>query len=501
VDNRRYFGLSEDRSIFLIFACEQLFFRFMHLTLLIGNWHFIDCPRAKVSNGLYINKDTPFTMNSYRNYLKAFAFSLAGLLLAISPKGRSSTPLDAQPSFHTEVPHTSQDFVESIGVNTHINYFDTSYGNSAILIRELKSLGIRHLRDGSALQNDDYNNAVYSIWRSLGKLGIRFNMVFDPRGSIRVVRPDLIERLLSLSGNSVESIEGPNELDLSKLPNWPELARTYQQELSSAARRLPNNPTLPLIGPSMAFVAAGKQVGSISPLVTYGNLHSYPAGHLPSDMLPDQIAGASAMYPGKQIVITETGYHNAINDRNQQPPVSEAAAAKYIPRLLFETFNHGIVRTYLYEFEDEFPDPGAKEQEKHWGLLRNDGTEKPSFIALRNIIATLTDDANPPRTRTPHPLAYALQGDTALIHHTLLEKADGRYYLALWQEVPSFDVSQRADISVSAKMVTIALPRPLTRARLYDSLQGTATAVKPTTNSSITVAVPDHVILVEILPS
>src|SRR5258708_11352840 len=114
-------------------------------------------------------------MNSYRNYLKAFAFSLAGLLLAISPKGRSSTPLDAQPSFHTEVPHTSQDFAESNGVNTHINYFDTSYGNSAILIRDLKCLSIRHLRDRSALHNDHSHNTIYSICRLLGQVGFPFN--------------------------------------------------------------------------------------------------------------------------------------------------------------------------------------------------------------------------------------------------------------------------------------------------------------------------------------
>jgi hypothetical protein len=94
-----------------------------------------------------------------------------------------------------------------------------------------------------------------------------------------------------------------------------------------------------------------------------------------------------------------------------------------------------------------------------------------------------------------------MQGDTALIHHTLLQKSDGRYYLALWQEVSSFDVIERKDIAVPAKAVTITLLQPFTGARLYDSLQGTATAVKPTTRSSITVAVPDHVILVEIQPS
>jgi hypothetical protein len=435
-----------------------------------------------------------------RKCLKQFLVLLL-LLPTVNLAATQSSSPKSQLLFHAESPQAAQGFVDSIGVNTHINYFDSSYGNSSVLLRELKSVGIRHVRDGAVLQDENYNRSVYGIWRSLSTFGIRFNMVFDPRGSIKVVRPELVEQLLSLSGYSVESIEGPNELDLSKLSEWPQLTRTYQQNIFTVVRHLPHNSTLPLIGPSMAFVAAGKKVGDIGNFVTYGNLHSYPAGHLPSDMLPSQIAGASVMYPGKQIVITETGYHNAINEKNEQPGVSELAAAKYIPRLLLESFNHGIFRTYLYEFEDEFPNVAATEQEQHWGLLRNDGSEKPAFMALRNMIVTLTDTKMPDKTSTLQPLTYSLQGDTALIHHTLLEKADGRYYLALWQEVSSFDVVEKKNISVESKMVTVSLPRPFARVCIYDSLQGTKTNIEPTKKSSITLSVPDHVILLEIAPS
>jgi hypothetical protein len=215
-------------------------------------------------------------------------------------------------------------------------------------------------------------------------------------------------------------------------------------------------------------------------------------------MLEAQISGASAMYPGKQIVITETGYHNAVADRSQQPAVSEATAAKYIPRLLLETFNHGIVRTYLYEFEDEFPDPTGKEQEKHWGLLRNDGSEKPAFVALRNLIAILTDDRPHSPEKSITPLRYALCGDTTSIHHTLLQKRDGHYYLALWQEVSSVDTARREDLTIPTKLVEIRLPHPSPKVRVYDTLRGTAPIINRASQSSISVAVPDHVILVEI---
>ena len=45
---------------------------------------------------------------------------------------------------------------------------------------------------------------------------------------------------------------------------------------------------------------------------------------------------------------------------------SEAAAAKYVPRLFLEDYARGIVRTYLYEFLDEAADPGLTKCQMYW---------------------------------------------------------------------------------------------------------------------------------------
>ncbi len=74
-----------------------------------------------------------------------------------------------------------------------------------------------------------------------------------------------------------------------------------------------------------------------------------PAGKIPSIVFPSQITLERIVCDAKPIVFTESGYHNAINVRNDQPGISEAAAARYIPRLFLEDFLHGIPRTYLYE--------------------------------------------------------------------------------------------------------------------------------------------------------
>ena len=39
-------------------------------------------------------------------------------------------------------------FVDSVGVNVHLHYTDTSYGNFAAVEKALKDLGVRHIRDG-----------------------------------------------------------------------------------------------------------------------------------------------------------------------------------------------------------------------------------------------------------------------------------------------------------------------------------------------------------------
>jgi hypothetical protein len=423
-------------------------------------------------------------------------FAIATLVGATLPDARVLA-FPKNLGFGSETPRPAQQFVDSIGVNTHISYFDTSYGNIAVLQRELKLLGVRHVRDGAVLQNDDYNKTLYDDWHSLSEFGVRFNMCLDPRGSIKTVEPATIQRLLDLSGPSVESIEGPNELDVSKLHQWAALAKSYQQEISAAVPAVQGTSKIALIGPSMAFIANGEMVGSLSGLVTYGNLHPYPAGAAPAQMLNSQIAQASNIYPDKPLVITETGYHNAVNGHNGQPGVSEAAASKYIPRLLLETFNIGIIRTYLYEFEDEFPDPGESNQERHWGLLRSDGSEKPAFAALRNLIAILTAS---PTTKAPtlSPLTYAIEGNNSSLHHTLLQGRDSSYYLALWQEVSSYDTRTKEDLDVAAEPIKIDLRGMYRLVTIYDTLHGTAPVAQMGSPASLSVAVPDHVIIVKI---
>ena len=395
-----------------------------------------------------------------------------------------------------ETARSAYDFVNSIGANTHLSYFDRLYGNFPLVERELASIGIHHLRDGVHLQNSDYNSMLYGRFAQLGKIGIRFDAVVDPRSNLGPITPELLQRVYDLSGQTIECFEGPNELDISNMSSWSELDRSYNETLFKAARAMPAGARVKVIGPSMAFASHGGAVGDLSKQIDYGNLHSYPAGKMPAILFPDQQIFAKEISGDNQVIVTETGYHNALNDHKDQPAVSEAAAGKYIPRLFLEDFAHGIPRSYLYEFLDEAPDPSLKDNQLHWGLIRADGSEKPAFVALKNLISELGDTAEPAQQRQ---LPWALSSTNSQTHHLLLQKSGGEFDLIFWQEIPSYDPRRQADIANPLEHTLLTLGRQAKSVTVYEP----AVQAQPLrTYSSVTqipLEIPDHPLVVRIL--
>jgi hypothetical protein len=63
---------------------------------------------------------------------------------------------------------------------------------------------------------------------------------------------------------------------------------------------------------------------------------------------------------------------------------------KYVPRLFFEYFAHGVRRTFLCRFDDPGENPDSDQD--NYGLVRHDGTPKPAYRALRNVLGLLRDE-------------------------------------------------------------------------------------------------------------
>lgn len=422
------------------------------------------------------------------------------IVLATRPYGDESTApaahSGASPVLAPEAARSAFDFVNSIGVNTHLNYFDTQYGNFPFISRELQTIGIHHLRDGIHFQNADYNRVLYGRWIDLGKLGVRFDAVLDPRSKLGPITPALLANADQLSGHTIESFEGPNEFDISNTPDWPSVDRDYQQTIFRAAQSLPDRQAIKLVAPSLAFARHAPDLGDISEYIDEGNLHPYPAGKTPSILFPEQTDLARIMSGTKPIVITETGYHNGLNDHSDQPGVSESAAAKYIPRLYLEDFANSIARTYLYEFLDESADAGLKSFQLHWGLIRSDGSEKPAFVALKNLIAELNDAAEP---QHPGSLAWSINANDPHIHHVLLQKSTGEFDLVLWQEIPSYNEKAQADMANPRRPTVLTLGRKARSIALYEPVIQADPVQTYAKVSQVTLEIPDHPLVIRIL--
>jgi len=394
-----------------------------------------------------------------------------------------------------EPARSANSFIDSIGVNTHLYYDDSVYyqNYNDIIKPKLQSLGVHHIRDGAGLIYNGYLDRL----KDLGSLGIYANLIADPRSAT----PEQALEAVKIIGSAVEGVEGPNEYDSYQNadPNWVNTVRLYQQDLYQIFNGDSATNQLKVFAPTFADPSSYSKVGDLSAYIDFGNMHSYPVGQNPglsgygslsyNTNLVQSVSGTS-----KQVVATETGYFNSAYN---SPGVSEAAAGKYIPRLFLESFNYGIPRTYNYEFINEYNDPNNSEL--NFGLLRNDGSEKPAYGALKNLIGLLQDPGA--YYFTPGALDYTLGGNTANVHHTLLQKSDSTFVLLLWQEVPCFDQQQRVDLYVPDVQVTLNLNSPIGQAATFEPLYSTNPTAQYTNPNQLALSVPDSPLVIALSPA
>lgn len=239
--------------------------------------------------------------------------------------------------------------VSSIGVNVHLSYFRTTYGTgwASIVKPKLIGLGVRHLRDGGIVTDDDaWMRTVYGRMAELTAAGMKFDLVMQPaQGSTSYTQLPQFSRLLQFAAPVVESFEGLNEHDVSGHAAWLTEVRTFQQALYTQVQADSRTAGMPVLGPSMAHPKNADGVGNLSQWMTFGAIHPYPGGALPTTSIRDHEERTASISGSRPFMATETGYHTATHWTGDHPGVSEEAQARYTPRLLLEFFNAGVGRT------------------------------------------------------------------------------------------------------------------------------------------------------------
>ena len=314
---------------------------------------------------------------------------------------------------------------DMIGVNTHLNYRDTPYYSryEDIIKPRLIELGVRHIRD-----NPSNEKLVKDRYAELARNGVRLLLINwdQPRG---------YEYAKSLNTDYgikvVEAVEPPNEKD-----NWTGKMKSHITEMRRLYKQDSATSDIVILGPSYANTrnSPGNFAKFWPDAIDYfdkGNTHdycgTYPEGSRGGGWgfaLDNALAEYKKLCGDKAIWATENGYKNSKSVRGH-PAVTEKAAAKYLPRQFLLHLSKGVERFYIYQLINCKPNNAHE----NFGILNDDGTPREQFLAVKNFIGLFKDPG--PNFETGS-LDYTLSGDMTDIHQILLQKRDGRFYLATW---------------------------------------------------------------------
>lgn len=412
----------------------------------------------------------------------------SGLASATSLTFAVGSTLNARPT----QAQAADAFVNSVGVNVHFGYYGTSYSSQTPqLISYLGQLNVRHVRDSMVWQGTAPSSPFYQVHDQLGTMGIKTDYILlSPSYPMSQVAayPSLV--------NDLEAVEPTNEYDASGDPNWAQTITHQQIDLYNQIHGSAETQNITVIAPSLEQPQKASQLGNISAVADVGNTHAYFGGWNPGN---DGTSGeANPAYfinlalvnaPTKPVWMTETGYWSVQAPYYGGDGVGEALMATYSPRLLFQTWLAGASRTYIYELADE-------SSTSFFGLIRNDGSPKPAFYAVSNLLALLND---PGAAFTPGSLSYALSGASPQVHQLLFQKRDGSYYLALWVEAPGMNGATLQTISVPSQTVQILLGQFPSAVTSYQwSSAGTITTTSLSASQAISVSVGPNITVLKI---
>lgn len=396
---------------------------------------------------------------------------------------------------------SASDFLNSLGVNTHAAFGTGAYQNTSLTVQSLAYLGITSVRDGFR----EYGIGAQTL-DALADAGIKISFLVStsvPEGGETALANFIsgLEDFLAEHPGGILGIEGLNEANIYAFSyqgsSSVAAAAAFQKVLYAAVNGSATLGDIPVLNMTIGYddVDSYAALGDLSDYSDFANVHTYTHTRYAADATQEyQISLAQGVNSQDPLVITETGY-TTLESFNYLG-VSEAAQAKLILNGLFDAYENGSQKTYLYElFDGDTSD--TSDSESHFGLFHTDGSAKPAAVALHNLTSILAygdeGDAVPEQA-----LDFTLSGMPSKSHSMLLTKANGAQDIVLWAEPTIWDDINNIDVVATVKTVQVDLGAVYATVYVYDPLSGTDPIAVYTNVDSITVPLSDHPVIIEV---
>ena len=340
-----------------------------------------------------------------------------------------------------EQARSADTFVDSIGLNTHLNW-GIYHSNYPAVKAALLELGVRHIREALTLKPVP---GVLDRLRDLAGAGIHTILSTNIKDD-----PDAIAAYAANYYPSIEAFEGPNEQN-GIGDDWAPRLRAFTKNLYRAVKNNSSTARYPVLGPPLDSASNGSRdfsiLGDLSAYMDEGDLHDYSGGWMPdTKFIASQVALEKVVSGNRPIVASEDGYCTATTGQS----VSLETQMTYTTRMFLKQFASGFGLTMGHLLDE------STNSHDFWaqcGIMTYDFQKKPTFAAIKSVIALLQD---PGTSRTKSRLNYWLSdGSTKNVGHQLLQKNDGTFYLALWLDVSDYNPDTQTVLHPAAQSITI----------------------------------------------
>ncbi len=144
--------------------------------------------------------------------------------------------------------------------------------------------------------------------------------------------------------------------------------------------------------------------------------------------------------------------------------------------LYLSAFAKGIAYTFIYMLRDD-------STQGYWGLFDTNYQPKKSGTYLHNLTTVL---AGAGAGGMPGRLNYSIAKEPQTVHDLLLQKGDGTFALAVWDDRPGGGTDD----------VTVNLVTPRATVRIYDPTTGTSPTQTLAAASTVALTLGDHPLII-----